>query len=157
PGLCVVTRYPDVREVLSHDRVFSVRPYTARMERTTGAFILGMARTGQYDRELAGLRLASDRADLERVATIARRAAEDFLDAALPRGRLSLAEGYARRVALRVVAEYFGTPGPDEATMGGWLRILFRDIFLNLANDPAVTQAAQAAALGLKGYLETLV
>src|SRR5262245_20795433 len=58
PGLCVVTRHADVREVLAHDRVFTVQPYSARMERTTGPFILGMARTGQYDRELALLRLA---------------------------------------------------------------------------------------------------
>ncbi len=157
PGLGVVTRHPDVREVLSHDRVFTVRPYTARMERTTGSFILGMARTAQYDRELAALRLASDRADLDRVAAIAGRAAEELIGAALPGGRLNLADGYARRVALRVVAEYYGTPGPDEATMGGWLRSLFREIFLNLANDPAVTQAAQAAADGLKGYLDKLI
>jgi cytochrome P450 len=157
PGLCVVTRAPDVREVLVNDRVFTVRPYTARMERSTGAFILGMDRGAQYDRELSALRLATDRSDLGAVANISRRAAEQLIDAAAAKRRINLAGGYARIVAMRVIAEYFGTPGPDAGTMSGWLRDLFRDIFLNLPNDPAVTAAASAAAAGLQEYLDGLI
>jgi cytochrome P450 len=157
PGLCVVTRAPDVREVLANDRVFSVRPYTARMERSTGAFILGMASGAQYDRELAALRLATDRSDLGTVADISRRAAEQLIADAASKRRINLAAGYARPVAMRVIADYFGTPGPDAGTMSGWIRDLFRDIFLNLANDPAVTAAADTAAVGLKEYLSGLI
>jgi cytochrome P450 len=157
PGLCVVTRAPDVREVLANDRVFTVRPYTARMERTTGAFILGMSRDGQYDRELAALHLASDRADVANVAAIAQKSAERIVKDAEPAGRLNLAEGYARRVAYRVIADYYGVPGPDEPTMCSWIRILFRDIFLNLGNDPAIIAAAKTAADGLKAYLVPLI
>lgn len=157
PGLCVVTRAPDVREVLANDRVFTVKPYTARMERTSGAFILGMAGTPQYDRELSALRLAADRSDLDRVAAIARRTAEALVREAGSSRRLNLADGYARRVALAVIAEYYGTPGPDGATMAGWLRVLFRDIFLNLSDDPEVIAAAGQAASGLRGYLERLI
>jgi cytochrome P450 len=157
PGLCVVTRSPDVREVLANDRVFTVQPYTARMERNTGAFILGMSRDGQYDRELAALHLASDRADAANVAAIARKSAEGFVKDAQPAGRLNLADGYARRVAYRVIADYYGVPGPDEPTMSGWIRILFRDIFLNLGNDPAVIAAAKSAADGLTAYLVPLI
>jgi cytochrome P450 len=158
PGLCVVTRAPDVREVLANDRVFNVRPYTARMERSTGAFILGMDRDGQYDRELSALRLAIDRSDLGRVANISRLAAEQLVDGAAPERRINLAAGYARPVAMRVIAQYFGTPGPDAgSTMSGWITSLFRDIFLNLANDPAVRAAADAAATGLQEYLRGLV
>lgn len=157
PGLCVVTRTPDVQEVLVNDRVFTVKPYTARMERTTGAFILGMARDARYDRELSALRLAADRSDLDRVAAIARRSAEALVREAAPSRRLNLADGYARRVALAVIADYYGTPGPDGATMARWLRALFREIFLNLGNDPEVSAAADEAAAGLHGYLEPLI
>jgi cytochrome P450 len=158
PGLCVVTRAPDVREVLSNDRIFSVRPYTPRMERSTGAFILGMDRGAQYDRELSALRLAADRADLSRVADISRRAAEELVGNAALERRINLADGYARPVAMCVIAQYFGTPGPDAGhTMRRWIASLFRDIFLNLANDPLVTGAAVAAGTELREYLRGLV
>jgi cytochrome P450 len=158
PGLCVVTRAPDVREVLANERVFSVRPYAARMERSTGAFILGMAPSAQYDRELSALRLATDRSDLGAVADISRRGAEQLIDAAAAKRRINLAGGYARLVAMRVIADYMGTPGPDAgATMSGWIASLFRDIFLNLANDPAVTAAAATAATELRDYLDGLI
>src|SRR5262249_35265167 len=48
-SIAIVTRYDDVIEVLSRQDVFSVVPiYAARMERTSGAFFLGMDDGPQY-------------------------------------------------------------------------------------------------------------
>ena len=157
PGLAIVTRHTDVREVLAQDRVFSVRPYTARMERTTGPFLLGMARTPQYDREVSVLRLACPREDLPTITRLVATWAEELLSEATRKGRLDLVSDYARLVPTRLVARYFGVPGPNERALMGWLRPLFHDIFINLGDDPTVRAAATAAAASLREHLDGLI
>jgi cytochrome P450 len=157
PGIACVSRRADVLEVLSQDRVFSVRPYASRMERTSGAFFLGMPDSAQRDRELSIMRLALTREDVPAVRDNAAAECAALVAAARPSGRLDLVDGYARVVAARMVGVTFGTPGPDERTLMGWLRPLFRDIFLNLGDDPTVRAAADAAASDLKAYLLALV
>src|SRR3954468_13680891 len=55
-GLAIVTRYPDVVEVLDHDEAFSVEPYRAKMERVAGDFILGTDDEARYERDISILR-----------------------------------------------------------------------------------------------------
>ena len=143
PRLACVAAHADVREVLQNDRVFSVRPYVVRMERTTGAFFLGMEKTAQYEREVSIVRLTAGRDDISRIKQlVATVATHNF---AVGQGRLDLVDGYARAAAIVVVQRYFGVPGPSAAVLGNWMRIIFWDIFQNLGDDPAVRQLADVA------------
>lgn len=52
---------------------------------------------------------------------------------------------------------YFGVPGPDDATLLEWVRVLFWDIFQNLGDDPTVRRRADLAAAAFQDYLDRLI
>jgi len=54
----------------------------------------------------------------------------------------------------RVIAEYFGTPGPDTATQVRWSRDIFQRIFLNVTNGAVPHQRALAAAAEIRPHLD---
>ena len=158
-GIAVVTRHADVTEVLTQDEPFTVRQiYAAKMERTSGAFFLGMDRGEQYTREHTLLRQATQPdVDLPRIAAFVSAQADQLIEAARPAGRIEVVNGLFRLVATRLVTDYFGVPGPDEATAMRWHRAIFRDIFLNLNNDPQVTAQADEAAAQMNAYMDQLI
>lgn len=64
----------------------------------------------------------------------------------------------ARRVPGRLVTDYFGASGVQEAQLLGWLRALFCDIFLNPGDlDPALKDAAASASIKLCSYLDNKI
>ncbi|HKQ04962.1 MAG TPA: cytochrome P450 [Blastocatellia bacterium] len=158
-GFAIVTRHADVTEVLAQDEHFTVRQiYAAKMERTSGSFFLGMDRGEQYSREHGLLRQATRPADdLPRIASFVSTRADQLIEAARPDGKIEVVNGLFRLVATRLVADYFGVPGPNEATQMNWHRAIFRDIFLNLNNDPQVTASADTAARQMNDYMDELI
>jgi cytochrome P450 len=158
PGFAVVTTYDDVREVLQNP-VFSVEPvYAEKMRKTSGEFILGMdSDRPQYGRESAILRRAVRPGDLDTIRGIIAEEVDAIVAGAMPRGQLDVIGEFGRVVPARVVARYFGVPGPDEATLQRWLRTIFHEIFINLANDPEVAAAADASAREMLPYLDGLI
>ena len=158
-GWTIVSRYDDVREVLDNDRIFGVTEvYAARMDRTTGAFFLGMENTPQYQRE-AGIARAAVRAeDARRIGLIVESSARELLAAAKQRGGMFDAVGeFSRAIPIALLREYFGVPGPDPGTMQRWMRYLFWDIFLNQDDDRAVRAKSSACSAELRAYLEGLI
>jgi cytochrome P450 len=158
PKLAIVSKYDDVVEVLDHDDVFSVTEiYASKMEQTTGDFVLGMADTPQYQHE-KGLMLEVFRPDdLGTITRLVRETAAELVAKAAPGGAIDVVGGLSRVVPSRLVEVYFGTPGPDEATLMRWMRVIFRDIFLNLENDPGMVAEATSAAHDLNAYLANLI
>lgn len=145
----VISRHADVIEVLTRDNDFTVSQINAaNIDRLDGPFILGMDRSSQYDREAGLLHQAVRRDDLERIRSFVAGQAEELIATLRPQRRLDVVNDVARIVAVRVVATYFGMPGPDEATMMRWLRDIFYDVFLNLTNNAAVRSAALRSGEG---------
>ena len=154
----LATSHAAVTDVLARDTDFTIEPINApRINRLDGPFILGMDRGPQYDREQAALRKAVRPYDLERVRTQAAARAAELIDAARPLGRIDVVGSYARLVAARTVADYFGMPGPNEPTLLRWMRATFQDVFLNVGNDAAVTAAAGAAGKELRAFEDALI
>ena len=155
PGLVVVTRYPDVIEVLSRDRDFGVAAYAPKMHRAAGDFFLGMEEGPTYEREVSIMRLASSREDLPWLQQAIGEWADGFVAEKAATGRLDVVGDVSRRVPGRLVADYFGASAPDEATRLDWLRALFRDVFLNPGDrDPSVRDAAMLASAALSARLD---
>jgi cytochrome P450 len=155
PGLVVVTRYPDVLEVLSRDREFGVAAYAPKMHRAAGDFFLGMEDGSVYEREVSIMRLASSRDDLPRLEQAIGEWADTFVAEKATTCRLDVVSDVARRVPGRLVADYFGASGPDEATRLRWMRDLFHDAFLNPGDrDPAVRDQALRVAAELSAWLD---
>lgn len=156
-GRALVTSFAEVTEVLTHPS-FGVREvYAARMERTTGAFFLGMDPGPQYDREAGLARRAVRPGDLEIVRAIARETAATLIDEARSGGTIDAVAGFSRVIPLRIVQRFFGVPGPNDADLMRWMRTLFWEIFLNWSNDATVAAAADASSSELGPYLRDLI
>ncbi len=150
----VVSRHADVLDVLTRDRDFTISQVNGpSIDRINGPFILAMDRGPEYERDHAALRMAARFTDLDRVRDQARDNAARRVDAARPARRMEVVEGLTRAVAAETVANYFGFPGPDRATMMRWLRNLFQDAFANPIADPFVRAAALQSFKEVKAWI----
>jgi cytochrome P450 len=154
----LISGYDEVVKTLLADQEFTIAEINAaRMNRISGPFILGMDRSAEYNRESAAIRGIVKPTDPEWIQRIVRETARSLIEAARPLGRLDLAGSYARVSAARVVAEYFGVPGPTEHILMQWMRSLFWDVFLNRKDKPLVRRAADQSAQELREYLTALI
>jgi cytochrome P450 len=147
--VAVVTRYGEVREVLSRDDDFSIGLYAPKMEAAAGHFILGMQNIPRYEHDVSVLRLAVPRSDLPRIREVLDGILAEIFAAAGPSGQLDVVQDLTDKVPARLSARYFGTPGPDETTLIQWGRRIFREFFYNIRNDPVIARPAAVAAAGL--------
>ena len=156
-GMAIVTRFPDVVEVLSHDAEFSVAGYDDPMREVTGDFILGLDQGPEYERAVSLLRLAFRQSDVPAVADIAGEAAARCVSEAAGNGAIDVVRDLTDRVPAALVARYLGVPGPDERTLIDWSKVLFNHIFVDLQRDRIQVEQALAAAAELRAYLAKLV
>ncbi len=159
PHLAAVSLYPDVIEVLGNSAAFSSAPiYAKKMELTTGDFVLGMDNTPQYETEIGLMRAAVYGSDIARLKEMtANFATVQIAAAATNGGTMDAVGSLSRYVPNAIVGDYFGTPGPDAVTNMHWMRSIFREIFLNLGNDPNMAKEAEASATALDAYLDALI
>ena len=151
----VLSRHADVTDALRRDREFTIQEINAERFEDLGArFILGMDHSPEYEREEAVLRRAVRTDDLPRIRRSVAKTAAELVEAARPNGRLDVVGGLTRIVPTRLVATYFGVPGPDEPTLERWLRDTFHYAFLASRNDQRVREAAMRSAEGLRAHLD---
>lgn len=157
PTFTLVTRYPDVTEVLSHETVFTVRAYQPKMDPVVGPFMLSRDATPLNWREKGIMQAVLKPEDLPQVREAAGRLADQSLDAAAQQGRIEAVSRLGRFVPISIVGEYFGFPGPDLESMYRWSRATQTNMFKNLQNDTAVHDAAVQAGKEMKEYLTGLL
>ncbi len=152
--LVIVSRHADVVDGLAHDTEFTIAEINAeRTNRDNGPFVLSMDRSPQHDREKDLLNDVMYRTDLERIRAIVSTRAEECMERARRQGWLDVVGGLTRIVPLRVLGEYFGVPGPDDAVMLRWMRTLFNDLFLNPLDCPETARQAEESFEQLRPYL----
>jgi cytochrome P450/glutathione S-transferase len=154
--LVLVTRHSQVLEVLARDSEFTIAEVNARrMELVNGPFVLGMDRSPQWERESDLLRRVVRPADAALVQGLVAGYAQELIDAVRAQGRIDVVGGLARLVEVRLVASYFGVPGPNEPTMLHWMRTLFDFAFLS--DRPSLQRSAEQSGIELRRHLEALV
>lgn len=159
-GATFVTRHADVVDVLRRQSEFSVEGiYADKMKATSGEFFLGMDEGDRYHAEADRLRAALRAPDdFAWIREIARGHSEAIVAEALARGGdMDVVEELTREVPIRVVAEFFGVPGPDNPTMRRWMRDIFNHLFFNLDDDARQRKDAEVAAAELGPYLFELI
>lgn len=157
-SLAIVARHADVRRVLEDGDSFGVTEiYAQRMERATGAFLLGWENTPQYAREVGLIRAAVPSADLARVRALVGQRAAQLLDDVGAQGQLDVVSQYARLIPLHLVEQYFGVPAPDRPALLRWLRSVFWDLFVNLSDAQQVTSAAVRDGELLRNHLSEVI
>lgn len=153
-----VSLYADVLEVLGNSECFSVVDiYAEKMLLTTGDFVLGMDDTEEYKRWIDWMRKAVHPSDLDRIRQLGHDLGEKEVAAAAPAGRIDFVGQLGRLIPTRVVGDYYGAPGPDDTTNQNWMRAIFREIFLNLGNDPNFQTEAVDAGKNLNAYLDGVI
>jgi cytochrome P450/glutathione S-transferase len=156
--LTLVSSYDQVVKVLGADEQFTIAEINAAsMNRISGPFILGMDRSPQYDFENMAIHSILRPTDLDWVRRIVTETAQSLIGLAQPSGRMDVVNSFARISAARVVAEYFGVPGPSEHILMQWMRSLFWDVFLDSSNAPPVRRAADNSSRELRAYLTALI
>lgn len=153
-GTAIVTHADDVREVLARDNDFAV-VYEPKMSAITAGsnFFLGMQNTAQYTHDVSLMRLAIRREDLtQTIIPAAQQSAEKII--ASQNGSIDVPEALTLEIPYRMVADYFGTPGPTRKDMIDWTTIMFWYLFIDLAGDAAISEKALDAAAKCRAYLD---
>ncbi|MEA2193938.1 MAG: hypothetical protein QOG42_372, partial [Solirubrobacteraceae bacterium] len=153
----IVTLNEDVREVLGDPARFTAHLYGPKMEAVTGPFILGVDDTPLYHHDHAAMDRAVTREDLPRLASSMYDAAQELVADRRDEGAIDVVSQLADPALDRVVAEYFGTPGPDTATQLRWARDVFQELFINVGNLPTVRERALGDAAQWREHLDGLI
>lgn len=154
----IVALNADVKEVLGDPVRFTAHLYGPRMEAITGPFILGDDDdTPLHRHDRAAMDRAVTREDLPRLASSMYEAAQELVAARRDEGAIDVVSQLADPALDRVVADFFGTPGPDTATQLRWARDVFQELFVNVGNLPTVRERAQAGAARWHSHLDSLI
>lgn len=156
-GTAIVTRFDDVEEILSRDDVFHV-PYAEKMGVVTNGsnFFLGMQNTAIYQRDVSNMRIVARREDVEKIV-IPSVSAEVQKIVTDSNGQLDFVKDLSSLIPTRMVAHYFGTPGPSEAEITAWATLLFEYLFFDFDNDTELAKKAEEASASLRNYLDQLI
>ena len=151
----LVTRFEDVQEVLSRDKVFLVT-YGEKMRVVTGGqdFFLGMQDSPEYTRDVSHMRSVFRREDLGRIAGFVEKTATSFVAAA--GNRLDVVE-VSKAVPTRWVEDYFGCPIKSEQQLAADASTIFQYLFADLNDDPAIAQTAGKAAARVRTWLDETI
>jgi cytochrome P450 len=153
----LVTRFRDVEEVLARDDVFDV-PYAEKMRLITDGqnFFLGMPDSPRYAQDVSNMRIVVRREDVTNtIAPFVARTAESVV--ANAPGTLEVVSGLAQLVPARLVAQYFGTPGPNEPDLIAWATTLFWYLFMDPDNDLALKARALSASGALNASIDARI
>lgn len=156
-GITIVALHEDVVEVLGDPARFTAHLYGPKMEAITGPFILGVDDTPLYHHDHAAMDRAVTREDLPRLAGSMYETARELVAARRGDGEIDVVTQLADPALDRVIADYFGTPGPDTATQLRWARNVFQELFINVGNLPTVRERAHADAAQWRPHLDGLI
>jgi cytochrome P450 len=153
----VVALNEDVKEVLGDPARFTAHLYGPKMEAITGPFILGVDDTPLYHHDHAAMDRAVTREDLPRLASSMYEIANDLVGERRDEGEIDVVSQLADPALDHVIAQYFGTPGPDTPTQLRWARNVFQELFINVGNLPTVRERAHEDAAQWRQHLDALV
>jgi cytochrome P450 len=156
-NFALVTRFDDVQEVLARNTVFQVT-YGEKMRVITGGsdFFLGMQDSPEYTRDVAHMQSVVRREDIPgRVTPFIAKTAKQLVDAA--GAKIDVVKQLSKTVPARWIGDYFGCPPTSDAELAEWGSAIFRYLFTDLNNDPAVGQAARDAAVKVRGWLDKTI
>lgn len=154
PKFILVTRYPDVREVLGHEKIFSVRVYADRMDPVAGPFMLARDGTIFNERDKAVMTIMFRRDDLPKIQTLVERLTESNLDTFKEPKGIELVKAISRRVPLQICGDYFGFPGPDVESLMRWSRATQMDMFRNPTADTHIHEESVQAGREMREFLK---
>lgn len=114
PKFTLVTRFDDVREVLSMPKIFTVKPYVPKM----ADYLMMHDDDALHTREKSLMQCMLNRDDLPAVREMVANVSKEILDTA--NGNIELVNNYCRMVPATLVREYFGLTGAKRSDLIEW-------------------------------------
>lgn len=155
PTFTVLARWSDVVDALSRNETFRV-PYAPHMNDSVGPFMLGRDGAVENWRDKSVMRALLRWEDVPAIRALAATTAAEAL-AGAPPTTVDVVQAVSRLVPLRVVQRSFGFPGPDDAHMLRWSWATQADMFHNLANDPRLLDACNAAGTEMRAWVRVFL
>ncbi|MFY0663471.1 MAG: cytochrome P450 [Natronospirillum sp.] len=156
PDLVVITRYQDVEEILRRHDDFDV-PYVRRVSVVTnnGQFFLGMRNSPRYESDIAQMRLAMRRDDLEhRIRPFLLKEARHTIAEAA--GEVDFVADVARLLPARLMIQYLGLGTLEAQQLSDWAHSLFHYLFVPGISADKERQSIQDATM-FRAYLDGLI
>ncbi len=153
--VAIITRFDDVQEVLSLDRVFQTL-YPAKLEAVGGRGAVGGPNTAEYMRDASLMRLTFRREDIDaRISAPTTTRAAAIVDGA--ESSLDLVTDLAGVLPLEVIGAYIGLDDPQPGQLACWAESIFRYVFGDINDDPAVAEASLAAAAEFAAHVDATI
>jgi cytochrome P450 len=157
PLFLVVSRWPDVIELLSRPGTFNVNNVRS-MDPSVGPFMLARDLTELNWHDKSIMRSILRYEDLPGIRAFASATSAAVLAESAKASSIDITTTISRFVPVRVVQDCFGFPGPDVATMARWSKATQYDMFYNPLNDPQIhaanVQAGTEMQQWVRGFLE---
>jgi cytochrome P450 len=119
-------------------------------------FFLGMQNSPEYERDQSHMRTVIRRQDLPQLLEqFVAKTAESLVGASA--GSVDVVRQLGRVVPMRWIAAYFGCPATSEEDLASWSTVMFRYLFADQDNDPAVGAAAREAATKARAWLDEII
>jgi len=153
--VAIITRFDDVQEVLAHGRIFQTL-YPPKLEAVGGRGSIGGPNDAEYMRITSLMRLTFRREDIEPriiAPTAARTAA--IVDAA--ESSLDLVTDLVGVLPLEVIGDYIGLTDPRPGQLASWAESIFRYVFGDISEDPAISEPSLAAAAEFAAHVDATI
>jgi len=156
-SFALVTRFADVQEVLERPNVFDViYAPKIRVLMDGDNIFLGMSDKEPATRDKTTMRLTAPRweavsAVRPQVEKLARNAVANA------GGRIDIAMGLTQSVTTEVLCRYFGTPSTDSVGLSNDARLLFKFMFVDMNDDPALLTQVIPVSARMRAFVESKI
>lgn len=157
PKFILVTRYQDVREVLGHEKIFSVQLYKDRMDPVVGPFMLARDGTIFNERDKAVMQVMLRQEDWSKVKALVGKHTKENLNQFKVSKGIELVNAVSRRVPLQICGSYFGFPGPNMESLMKWSKATQMDMFRNPTHDSQIHDESVRAGQEMRGFLRDYI
>jgi len=154
-AVTIVALAEDVKQVLSDCEHFTAGLYGPKMQAVTGPFILGVDDTPLYHHDHAAMDRAVRREDMALLGDAMLGYARELVAAS--DDQIDIVTELADPALVRSIGAYFGTPGPDAATLAQWARNIFWELFINVNDLVETRERALADAARWREHLDAQI
>lgn len=137
PDCTLVTRFDDVREILTMYKVFTVKPYVPKMDN----YLMAHDDDALHTREKSLMQFMLNRDDLPRVRNMIADIAKGILSNA--NGQIEVVNSFCRMVPATLVQNYFGLTGAKREDLIEWSYWNQYDTFHNQPFDLVPSELSQ--------------
>lgn len=156
PAFTLVTRYEDVRAVLTLNGIFTTDLLKQNIHKFIGNTVVELPPSPEYERRKSILRLAFPMADIERYRRILLEESALLLSGIVPDHPFDLVH-YAKALPAAAISRYLGLGELSVEHVVQWMHDINEGAVRNLANLPPLNEAAAAASAAVKPQIREML